>query len=84
MKLAADELERLVWEIPPAERSNAWRERYDRVADHMREAHDARIFESGHAARMTLHGVTCSSTNGLPSLFPNWIRKARAEMERLS
>jgi hypothetical protein len=99
LKLAADELERLVAEIPPLEDFPgpvstadymAWRAkwnerlgRYKRVAAHMQEAHGARVTEGTQAARMTLRGVTCSCTGGLPQLLPNWIRKARAELERL-
>lgn len=106
LKLAADELERLVAEIPPPpeyrpstcadaeERTShyeAWRAaanartaRFERVAAHLREAHGARITETGSAARMTLRGVTCSCTGGLPQLFVNWLRKAREEVERLA
>lgn len=97
LKLAADELERLVAEIPsetsPAVRQDyeAWRAaqyerttRFQRIAAHMREAHSARITDTGNASRMTLRGVTCSCTGGLPGLFPAWIRKARDEVERLA
>jgi hypothetical protein len=106
LKLAADELERLVAEIPPApeykpstcadagERTShyeAWRAavnvrsaRFDRVANHLRDTHGARITDTGNASRMTLRGVTCSCTGGLPQLFTNWVRKARAEVERLA
>lgn len=98
LKLAADELERLVAEIPPgpgtygiASDYEAWRAaanartaRFERVAAHLREAHGARITATGQAARMTLRGVTCSCTGGLPQLFVNWLRKARDEVERLA
>lgn len=100
LKLAADELEKLVAEIEPAppgsrpdgegfdawsRRWSEWRGHYERVAALLREAHGARIAERpADGARMTLCGVTCSCTGGLPGLFPAWIQKARAEVERLT
>lgn len=98
LKLAADELERLVAEVPERPESfstgddyeawrghwNDWRARWERIAEHLRQAHGAKISERHDGARITLRGVTASATSGLPTLFPAWVRKARAEVERLA
>lgn len=63
---------------------NARRQHFAALADLMRSHYDARITDQGSASRMTLRGVTCSCTGGLPGLFPAWLRKARAEVERLA
>lgn len=53
-----------------------------RLADHLREKHGAKITDKWDAAHMRLAGITSSSTSGLHGAMHNWMTAAKKRMAK--